>query len=67
MSYRVGVLDQDARVRQKQAARDRDAARLRSGEISREQLTRENDFFSALPIATFRIVSVGGRPLAKAR
>lgn len=67
MSYRVGVLDQDARARQKQAGRDRDAARLRSGEISREQLTRGNDFFSALPIGTFRMVSVGGRPLSEAR
>lgn len=67
MSYSVGVLDQEARVRQKQASRDRDAARLRSGEIDREQLQRENGFFSGLPIGRFRIVSVGGRPLSKAR
>ncbi|GEL44512.1 MAG: hypothetical protein ACAH20_00340 [Methylobacteriaceae bacterium] len=65
--FRVGVLDQDARIRQKQASRDRDAARLRSGEIDRAILQRENDFFAGLPIHEFRIVLVGGRPLAKAR
>lgn len=65
--YRVGVLDQAARIRQKQAGRDRDAAHLRSGEIDRASLQRQNDFFAGLPIHEFGIVSVGGRPLAKAR
>lgn len=67
MSYRVGVLDQEARIREKQASRDRDAARLASGEIDREGLRAKNGFFSTLPIADFRIVYVGGRPLAQAR
>ncbi|WP_375276019.1 hypothetical protein [Methylorubrum thiocyanatum] len=61
------MLDQDARICQKQESRDRDAARLHSGEIDRASLQRENDFFAGLPIEEFRIVSVGGRPLAKAR
>lgn len=67
MSYSVGVLDQEARIREKQASRDRDAARLDAGEIDREGLRAKNGFFTKLPIADFRIVSVGGRPFARAR
>ncbi len=66
-AYQVGVLDSDARAREKQASRDRDAARLASGEIDRDSLRRKNGFFSSLEIKNFKIVSVGGRSLADAR
>jgi hypothetical protein len=62
MSYKIEKLDQAERARQKQARRDRDNARLDAGEISPTELNRENGFFSALPLAKFKIVSIGGRP-----
>ena len=67
MSYKVGVPDQEARIRGNQASRDEDAARLASGEIDRKGLEAKNGFFTQLPIADLRIVSVGGGPLARAR
>lgn len=67
MAYEVGILDQEARIREKQESREWDAARLASGEIDRAGLKARNGFFTKLTIADFRIVSVGGRPLARAR
>ena len=61
-SYRTGVLDQAADARRKQDSRDRDQARLDAGEVTQEDLARENGFFSALDVAGFEIVSIGGRP-----
>jgi len=57
--------DPEKRARDKQESRERDRARLESGEIDREGLRRENGFFSALPLRDFRIVAIGGRPIRK--
>jgi hypothetical protein len=53
-------LDQEGRGRQKQQARDGDAARLASGEISRADLAKKNDFFGAFAVEKFKIKSIGG-------
>ena len=55
-------LDPKKRAAEKQASRDRDLERLKRGEITPEELTKENDFFAALDLAEFEIVSIGGRP-----
>jgi hypothetical protein len=51
-----GVYDPAERARQKQAARERDDARLRDGEVSRDALRREVGFFSVLDLSRSRIV-----------
>jgi len=53
----------DVRIRQKQASRDRDVARLRSGEVGRLSLQAENDFFRGLNLSAFHIAAIGDRPL----
>jgi hypothetical protein len=58
---RVLELDQAERQREKQASRDRDARRLASGEVSREQLSRENSFAGG--ISNTEITHIGGRPI----
>jgi hypothetical protein len=40
--------DPEKRAEQKQASRDDDARRLASGEVTREQLRRENSVFSGI-------------------
>jgi hypothetical protein len=65
MSYQVLELDPAKRVLDKAAARDRDAERLRSGEVSCAQLGRENNFFSSLDLSSFEIAAIGGRPLVR--
>jgi len=67
MPFQVGSFDHQARAREKQASRESDAARLRAGEISRQELRGENGFASSLPVSGFRIAAVGRRPLAQAR
>lgn len=67
MSHRPERLDQAQRAREKQESRDRDAARLASGEIDREQLKRENDFFAAVDFSEWRIVAIGGVPIRDLR
>ncbi len=57
------VLDQAKRQTEKQAARDRDHERLVAGEVTREQLAAENDWFAGLDVRGFEILAVGGRPL----
>lgn len=39
--------------------------RLKSGEISLNQLKHENNFFNALPIKRFKIVAIGNKPLKR--
>jgi hypothetical protein len=63
MPYAIGVLDSGKRARDKQASRERDNARLSSGEVSQNELRQENGFFSSLPLHRFRIAAIGGRPL----
>jgi hypothetical protein len=58
-------LDPKKRAAEKQASRDRDLERLRKGEVTPEELTKENNFFAALDLTKFKIVSIGGRPLRK--
>lgn len=62
MGYRILELNVEERAHQKQASRDRDLARLRNGEISPAELAQENNFFAALDLPSFKIVSIGGRP-----
>lgn len=66
-SFVIGVLDSERRVCEKQASRDRDRLRLNSGSVDREELRRENGFFSSLPLQGFRIAAVGGRRVGKLR
>jgi hypothetical protein len=63
--YRIGVLDQAKRQRDKQLARDRDAAALKRGEISHEELARRNGFFSAFDLSKASIVAIGARDIAR--
>lgn len=63
MSHRIGRLDQAQRAHEKQESRDRDAARLASGEIEREQLKRQNDLFAGVDFGNWRIVAIGGVPV----
>ena len=65
MSREVRVLDPPQRARDKQGSRERDADRLRRGEVSREQLASENGWFSSLDLSSFEIVAIGGRPLVR--
>jgi hypothetical protein len=62
MSCKIGYFDPAERAREKQESRDRDIARLRAGEITPEELNRENDFFASIPIEKFKIKSIGGPP-----
>ena len=57
------MLDDGLRAKQKRLSRARDEMRLKSGEISRDQLKHDNSFFNALPIKRFKMVSVGDKPL----
>ena len=43
------MLDDGLRAKQKQLSRARDEMRLKSGEISPDQLKHDNSFFNALP------------------
>ena len=45
-------------------SRDSDIRRLAAGEVTPEQLAKENCIFSVLPLHTFRITAVGGKPIA---
>ena len=62
---RIGVLDQAKRQRDKQLARDRDAAALDRGEISREELARRNSFFAAFDLGKSSILAIGARDIAR--
>ncbi len=64
---KIVPLDSQKRARDKQADRRRDASRLSKGAVSQEQLSRENGFFSPLPLHAFRIVAIGGRSIDKLR
>ncbi len=61
MRRRVLPLDQGERVRQKQVSRESDLERLNHGEVSRNELSRENSFFAPLDPAQFEIHTIGGR------
>jgi hypothetical protein len=50
-------------AREKQLSRDRDAARLASGEVSALELRRQNGIGSHLPLSRYRMVAIGGRPI----
>ena len=63
--FRIGVLDQAARQREKQRARDRDAEDLRSGRVSQDELARHNGFFSAFDLSKARILAIGAREIAR--
>jgi hypothetical protein len=65
MGRKFGILDPRKRAAEKQASRDRDLERLRTGKVTPEQLTKENSFFDALDIASFKIEAIGGRPLRR--
>ncbi|MGI0524003.1 hypothetical protein [Rhizobium giardinii] len=63
MSYKIMKLDQKARAEAKRASRDEDERRLAAGEITKQELRRENSFFGALDMSKFRIVAIGGKPV----
>jgi hypothetical protein len=64
-AHPVRKFDPVARAAEKQAARDRDADRLRSGAVQADALARENDFFRGIEIDKFKIAAIGGRPLGR--
>ena len=55
------ILAPGERARQKEAARNLDARRLASGEVSAAQLQSENDFFNGLDFSRARISAIGKR------
>jgi hypothetical protein len=57
------MLDDSARAKQKQLSRARDEMRLKSGEVSLDQLKHDNSFFNAVPIKRFKMVAIGNKPL----
>lgn len=59
------MLDDSQRAKQKLLSRARDEMRLKSGEISLDQLKYDNSFFNALPIKRFKIVAIGNKPLKR--
>ena len=59
MPRRHRVLDQQARVAEKQASRDLDAERLASGRVTREQLKAEAGYFR--DFTGLEIVAIGKR------
>lgn len=59
----VAILDSAHLAREKQASRDRDAARLDAGIIDLQDLKAENNFFAALPLSRFRIAAIGNQPV----
>lgn len=65
MSYEIKSLDQRARAAAKQASRDEDARRLAAGEISEDELRRNNSFFGSLDMSRFRMVAIGGKPIKR--
>jgi hypothetical protein len=67
MVTKDGSFDWKKRAAKKQASRDRDLERLRNGEVTPEELAKENDFFAALDLTKFKIVAMGGKPLRKGK
>jgi hypothetical protein len=57
----VGTFDPKARAAEKQAARDKDEADLKSGKVTREELSKRNGFFSSLDIKNATIVRPKGK------
>ena len=53
------MADRDSRQ-----SRGEDLRRLAAGEVTPAQLTTENCIFSVLPLHTFRITAIGGKPIA---
>ncbi len=51
------------RAEQKRQQRAEDVARLARGDVSVAGLSSENSIFSALPLSTFRITAIGGKPI----
>ena len=51
------------RPAEKMASRENDAARLANGIVSGPELAEENNFFAALDLASFHIVSIGKSPI----
>jgi hypothetical protein len=66
MSYKVAHFDPSQRALEKQESRDRDAARLKQGVVSRDELRRENSFFAGLPLNRYKMVAVGGKSIVRA-
>lgn len=59
------MLDDSPRAKQKRFSRAQDEKRLKSGEVSLDQLKHYNSFFNAVPIKRFKIVAIGNKPLKR--
>ena len=57
VAYSIGRFSPAERQREKQVSRERDAARLQSGQISRGDLRLENGFFNSLAVGEARIIN----------
>lgn len=67
MSDRIHKLDPAQRAHEKQASREDDRRRLAEGQIDPSGLARENDFFAALDLPSFKIASIGRRRIGSGR
>lgn len=59
----VFLLDDDTRALEKQAQRDDDLERIRTGETTRHAMASENSFFSGLRLTNLKIVAIGDQPI----
>lgn len=64
MIFDNGTFDPAERARQKQASRDEDARQLAAGEVTPRELRKRNAFLGALDLSRYRMVAIGGKPLA---
>lgn len=62
MSPKIGTFDPEERRKEKARSRADDDRRLRAGEVSRDELRRENGFFSALDVANATLGRKDVRP-----
>jgi hypothetical protein len=58
-----GYFSPSERKREKRAARIADERAIRSGEISRRDLSERNNFFAALDVKEFKLLAIGRRTL----
>ena len=61
MRRRALPLNQSDRMNQKQARRESDLDRLNRGEVTRDDISREDSFFAPLEPAKFEVHAKGGR------
>ena len=59
------MLDDSLRAKQQRVSRALDEVRLKSGEVSLDQLKHDDNFLNAVRVERFRIVAIGSKPLKR--